>query len=200
MQTKSLLPKSPNCIKNTYTLSTFGMYFVFKFNMIGENTPIKLIYSPYSHQIWTSSAKLICTYSFFKVQNKETKNKQPLTAKHHLALWPRPLSDTAHQCVEGWCRCRPPLPSHPQQWGGTFLRALEVPSVQAASIWRAILAGSPTCFFFSYRVSQPRPWGEGTQLLREPPFQTDHLYMSPLQWHNNRNKKQWRYRKGGEMP
>lgn len=51
MQTKSLLPKSPNYIKNTYTLSTFGMYFVFKFNMIGENTPIKLIYSPYSHQI-----------------------------------------------------------------------------------------------------------------------------------------------------
>ena len=147
MQTKSLLPKSPNCIKNTYTLSTFGMYFVFKFNMIGENTPIKLIYSPYSHQIWTSSAKFICTYSFFKVQNKETKNKQPLTAKHHLALWPRPLSDTAQQCVEGWCRCRPPLPSHSQQWGETFLRALEVPSVQAASIWRAILAGSPTMFF-----------------------------------------------------
>ena len=120
MQTKSLLPKSPNCIKNTYTVSTFGMYFVFKFNMIGENTPIKLIYSPYSHQIWTSSEKFICTYSFFKVQNKETKNKQPLTAKHHLALWPRPLSDTAQQCMEGWCPCRPPLPSHPQHRGNVF--------------------------------------------------------------------------------
>lgn len=51
MQTKSLLPKSPNCIKNTYTLSMFGMCFVFKFNIIGGNTPIKLMYSPYSHQI-----------------------------------------------------------------------------------------------------------------------------------------------------
>lgn len=51
MQTKHLLPKFPNCIKNTSALSTFGMCLVFKFNMIGENNPIKLIYSPYSHQI-----------------------------------------------------------------------------------------------------------------------------------------------------
>lgn len=200
MQTKSLLPKSPNYIKNTYTLSTFGMYFVFKFNMIGENTPIKLIYSPYSHQIWTSSEKFICTYSFFKVQNKETKNKQPLTAKHHLALWPCPLSDTAQQCMEGWCPCRPPLPSHPQHRGNVFEGTWSTLSASCLYLegyfsW----ISHDVFFFFSYRVSQPRPWGEGTQLLREPPFQTDHLYMSLLQWHNNRNKKQWRYRKSGKM-
>lgn len=34
---------------------------------------------------------------FFKVQNKETKNKQPLVVKHHLALMPPSLSEALVQ-------------------------------------------------------------------------------------------------------
>ena len=121
---------------------------------------------------------------FFKVQNKETKNKQPLTTKRHLALWPCSLSDTVQQCMEGWCQCWPPLPSHSQQLGGYVFEGT-LSTLKASRLYLEgyfILAGSPTMLFFPYRVSQPRPWGEGTQLLREPPFQTDHIHMSLLQW------------------
>lgn len=76
---KSLLPKTIN-----YTLSMLGMCSVFKVNMIGGNTPIKLIHSPYSHHIGTRFEKFICTYLSLKVQNKETKNNQPLIVKYHL--------------------------------------------------------------------------------------------------------------------
>lgn len=108
------------------------------------------MYSPYSHQIWTIFEKFICTYSFFKVQNKETKNKQPLTAKHHLALWPCSLSDTVQQCMEGRCQCRPPFPPHSQQLGGYVFEGT-LCTLKASRLYLEgyfILAGSPTMLFF----------------------------------------------------
>lgn len=142
------------------------------------------MYSPYSHQIWTTFEKFICTYSFFKVQNKETKNKQPPTAKRHLALWPCSLSDTAtaHGRMVSVSAATP----LPLSAVGGYVFEGTLSTLKASRLYLEgyfILAGSPTMlFFFPYRVSQPRPWGEGTQLLREPPFQTDHLHMSLLQW------------------
>lgn len=39
---------------------------------------------------------------------------------------------------------------------------------------------SQDAFSFPYRVSQARPWVEGTQLLRVSPFQTDYHSYMPL--------------------
>lgn len=58
----------------------FGMCFIFKIVMTGENTPFKLIYSPYSHLTWTSFKKFICIYSLFKVQKK----KNVKEVSHHV--------------------------------------------------------------------------------------------------------------------
>lgn len=51
MQRKQELTSKTTNFMKKYTLSRFEMYFVFKLSMMGKNTPFKLIYSPYSHQI-----------------------------------------------------------------------------------------------------------------------------------------------------
>lgn len=153
---KSLLPKTTNFIKNTYTLSMFGMCFVVKFNMMRENTPIKLTYSPYSHQIWTSSEKFICTYSFFKVQNKET-NKQPLIVKYHLALLPLSLSEalcaTVH--VKMVQILATPLP-HSAVVVNIFEGSWSILKVGRLYLeGYFILAGSPRTLFFFFPAGSP---------------------------------------------
>lgn len=137
--------------------------------------------------------KFICTILFLKCKTKKQRNKEQTTTNcktpsSFVALFP-----LRHRATVRWKDgvTAAVTPTHPQQWRAV-LRALEVPSEQAASGLEGYLfSWSPRCFSFSYRGLQPRLLGRrhaalGESLLSDWPL----IYVSTTMTHNKDRKNE----------